>query len=343
MNVFSAEWFEARQAWLLLALNLPILGSWLRSKLGLNHKGRVTKVLPHACFREEGGRGCATFYPGPFYAFELHRSLTWFWSLLHAWDATAGWLVPALDVGFATFRRDFTQPYQSGNGDGYFCRGWMTNNQNNDVNETFSVIIAGAGQTFSGGEAFMYPGIHASTTTNQFRGCSRGFLQFDTSALGAIGASPYDAILSLWAVDLPAQQLGGTPSVVVAGFNPANSASVAVTDFVNCGSTAYASALLSSVSTFAYNLFDLTNVSAINVAGLSQFSLRMDWDINGAFTGTWVSNSESSWTPISWDGYVSDPSLRRPPALAVLYSILDVAVQPNGAVAVVPGRMTASG
>lgn len=181
----------------------------------------------------------------------------------------------------------------------------------NSNNETFSTISTSAGQNVSmtdtrDWEAFL----SSSATSNRFNNLIRWGGGFSTSAVGSDTVT--SATLSLYGSN-KTTALGST-DIDVVSFSPANAASYANSDYSNFGTTRYATGIPSaSWSTTGYNDFTLnaTGIAAINGSGNTHFGLRLKWDVDGTFGGSWVSNSSTGFEMYSADqiGTTNDPML----------------------------------
>lgn len=113
---------------------------------------------------------------------------------------------------------------------------------------------------------------------------NRAFILFDTSALGA-GVIISSAVLSL-AGDGNAVTDTDTDTLHVVSATPASNTDLVSADFVEVGSTSFASkALASWVATAGtYNDFTLnaSGIANISLTGISKFALRMATDLNNS-------------------------------------------------------------
>lgn len=103
---FNRNWFVRHQRALLVLLNLPIIGQVLRRAMWIPELWLpVTLITPDAVHVALGIRKRrAILYSNPQYAEGLHRSFSWLWSLVHAWDMQVAnrWL-PAANLGLDTY------------------------------------------------------------------------------------------------------------------------------------------------------------------------------------------------------------------------------------------------
>lgn len=178
----------------------------------------------------------------------------------------------------------------------------------------FSTLRGGAGTGVSNTSVIV--GLQSSTTTNQFAQLHRALLNFDTSDLGGIYV---DYVVLSVAFSAKTNSLGDATLCVV-GSTISNAGNIVTGDFVKCGTTVFASKAFSDIVAdgATYNDFtlDTNGINQINTLAESKFALRLDWDVNNSFTGTWASNVHTRLTGPS--GYLvgSTPA----PKLTVTFS-----------------------
>ncbi len=109
----------------------------------------------------------------------------------------------------------------------------------------------------------------------------RTFLLFDTSSL------PDSAIITATTMSVYVTSVVGQVIYIQPySSSPASNTAITTTDWPSVGSTAYASAILtSSLTTSAYNgfTFNSTGIAAVSLTGITKTSLRTDYDF-GTFT-----------------------------------------------------------
>ncbi len=131
----------------------------------------------------------------------------------------------------------------------------------------------------------------ANTTQDNFLVLARGLFSFDTREI------PANAVIT--AATLTFNRSGGNNllgdfEICLVGASPADPTYHNVTttdnDFPNVGSTELASRVL--YTNWGYlqdHVFTLNaaGLAAINAGGYTSFALRLGWDVDGSFTGTW--------------------------------------------------------
>ena len=176
------------------------------------------------------------------------------------------------------------------------------------VNETFSTIRAGAGTANSSATALENCAqLTATTTTNQYSALRRSIYLFDTSSI-ASGNTISSATLSLYGA---AKENGlGSPELDVVSSNPASNTTLVNADHATLGTTVYGGVVYDSFSTSAYNDMSLDS-AAVTKAGITKLGVRLNWDTDNSFGGTWASGAASSFQAYTADqsGTTNDPKL----------------------------------
>jgi len=153
--------------------------------------------------------------------------------------------------------------------------------------ETFSTIRAGVGTNLLPQLAGV---LGASTTTNQYNFLARGVMTFDTSSIPG-GATITSATINMLA-NSGSSKLGGlgTTSLELCSATPASSISVASSDYDKLGTTSFGSISYASFTDNAQNTFTLNSsgLTYINKGGSTSFGVRLGWDLNNSFGGSWV-------------------------------------------------------
>src|SRR5690554_6055423 len=138
----------------------------------------------------------------------------------------------------------------------------------------------------------------ANTQTGKFLVLARGIFSFDTSAI------PDNATIT--GATLKMVRSGGNNllddfEICLVGASPADPTNHNVTDtnndYPNVGSTEFASRV--AFSDWAYlhqHTFTLNSAgrAAINKSGYTSFAVRIGWDVDGSFTGTWGADKWST-------------------------------------------------
>lgn len=162
------------------------------------------------------------------------------------------------------------------------------------VNDSFSTIRSATGNSYNSGQLQCMLWTRASSTNN-FSELDRGLLVFDTTAL------PSNATVIGANITINGDNSGGvysslgTTTLELVSSAPASNTTPAPSDYGSLGSTSFSSVNLNTISTNATTVFILNSSGLSNViaAGYSKFGLRLGWDLNGAFGGTWASGSDT--------------------------------------------------
>jgi hypothetical protein len=283
--VFGRAWFARHQSSLLCACNLPGLGSELRAALGIAEAGRLVCVTPDAYVVDRGDHRVAEYRGAPLFATELHRIGRPVWQLAHWFDIhIANPFCPALNLGFDTLT-----VYPNVNPETTSCDGYVWRS---GVDESFATIIGGAGVNSLDADVDMYAYVFASTTTDQYKEIDRAVMLFDTSSLDS-GATISAATISLWGLGRAGGL--GQPPLHICSSAPSSNTAVVAGDYSTLGSTSFGNiAWASFVATdTTYNDITLnaSGLAAITKAGVTKFGAKIEWDLNGSFTGVWASNA----------------------------------------------------
>lgn len=165
------------------------------------------------------------------------------------------------------------------------------------VNEIYTTINNGAGTAHDDTVAAQgAPGLYATTTPNQFSRQRRAGYGFNTSSIGTNGID--SATLSL-VVATKVTALGDT-DIDITSFTPASQSDFVNGDYdvANFGSTRLATGKAISTITAddaTYNTWTLNadGKTAINKTGNTFFGVRLKWDVDNSFTGTWSSEGST--------------------------------------------------
>lgn len=174
------------------------------------------------------------------------------------------------------------------------------------TSQTLANIRAGAGVSADDTlTTYDAPRLYASTTADQYQRLNRAIFLFDTSSIPA-EATITSVTLSLRCT---AKANGlGSPELDVVDANPASNTAVVAADFANVGTTVYGSVAYADVSTAAYTNITL-DTAAVTKAGITKLGLRLNWDTDNSFTGTWASTGSSSFTFTYADNGSNKPTL----------------------------------
>ncbi len=160
--------------------------------------------------------------------------------------------------------------------------------------DTFANMRAFTTGSFGDNTLTMIPNLLAGTTTNTYTEMGRAIILFDTSSLPA-DASISSAVLQIY-VSFTVNGL--SQSFVVGASNPASNTALDSTDYAvgDFGSTAFSTAAsIDTLTTSAYNSISLnaSGISAIDVAGISKFAIRLSADFNNS-APSWASGAQSA-------------------------------------------------
>lgn len=152
--------------------------------------------------------------------------------------------------------------------------------------ETFSTIRGGAGVTaYNSGVVTVAVGLKEEASGVNFVTLGRGILCFDTSAIPD-NATIDSATLSLYGSS-KTNGLDKTDLHIVSA-TPASTSSLATTDYSQTGTTSFGEVAYDDFSSGAYNDISLNASGLANISktGITKFGVRLEWDVNGSFTGT---------------------------------------------------------
>lgn len=314
--VFSKQWFGKHQNKLLFLLNNKVTRFIFRRIMRIDCKKDIIALLPNSYIikGDKKDEYVADFRTHDKYAKRLYYAFKPFWYLIHAFDTLfANKWIPEWNLGFDTL----TIYPDAGTGN-TTCSGWVTRGGATVIDETFSTIRAGAGDYGSATPMGVSVSLKGSTTTNQFQWLFRNIATFNTDSLTSV-ANISSAILSLNSTGGEQNALGD-PSIHITSSNPASNNTLVSSDYSQLGSTSFSNITFSNWSDAdTYNDFTLNSsgISNISKTGISKFGMRLGWDINNSFTGTWSSNGQSN---ISW--YTSNSTgTSKDPKLVVTYTL----------------------
>lgn len=301
MIVFDKNWFIIHQSKLLYLLRFRLFRWCLR----INTDKRIVHILPNAYFVKgrEDNEYIGDFRTHDKYSKRIYYAFKFLWYLLHFIDSLK---IPQLNFGFDTLTV-YPDPYP-------FTTTLYATVGRIAVDETWSTIIAGVGNTMTFDIAVDINTTRASTTTNQFDVLDRFEMLYDTSSLTP-SASINSAILSIYGTSpgINPRTLG-TPPIHICKSNPSLNTVVDPSDFQRfIDNTSYANITVANWINGAYENFVLNTQGLLNISknSISKFGMRSEWDITGSFTGVWSSGAEVTWhfsTP-NQTGTSEDPKL----------------------------------
>ena len=291
IKVFDQNWFKKHNNTLCWFANAPVIKYWFRWLLRIHNDIKwsdiINQITPNsftynAKLKEDRIELTTDFRTHEKFGKRLYYGLKPLWYILHFWD-WATYMQPKLNVGFDTLT---VYPGSEGTDDpvdGDVGR--------ISVNETFSTIRAGAGNTYgTTSTSYVCASVKTSATENQFEQIRRSIFCYKTSALTS-GASISSAVLSLYGVT--ANSIEGS-SIEICASTPASTTALENADYGQLGSTSFSSIAYASLTITGYNDFTLnaSGISNISKTGISKFGGRTGWDLNNDTTGlSWVSST----------------------------------------------------
>lgn len=176
-------------------------------------------------------------------------------------------------------------------------------------NESFSTIRAGAGATAADSEATATVQIRAATSSNLYDILRRAQLVYDTTA------APSDITLTSAVLKLFGQDkntgLGG--SISITSLTTASDTAIGTGDHAvaNYGSTSFFSALVSGLSTTAYNLctLDANGIANFVKGGKTKYGVRTSFDVDNS-SPTWSSGANTYFNFYTADNGTNKPQLQ---------------------------------
>lgn len=159
----------------------------------------------------------------------------------------------------------------------------------------------------------IFAGIKASGTSNQFAELYRCYFLFDSSALPDTDEISSAVVNLKRSTNATLNALGDTEMDIVAS-TPAANTDLISNDYAAVGSTVFASVNTSTITAEAYYDWTLnaSGIAAVSKTGVSKFALRIDWDTDNSFTGSWSSGAYTGIYPTAAEtnsGTTSDPKL----------------------------------
>jgi len=135
-------------------------------------------------------------------------------------------------------------------------------------------------------------GVPENCTENNFAGCGRIILLFDTSVL------PDECNINSASIFLygTGKQSGlGKPDLHIASATPTSNTSLITSDYSQVGIISFGNIAYDDFLTTGYNEISLNSSGIANISktGISKFSGQSSWDINNNFTGIWVEQGTS--------------------------------------------------
>lgn len=195
---------------------------------------------------------------------------------------------------------------------------WSGEVRRTGVNETFSTIRAGAGTLSDSVNSSGYenvPRLNASATTDQFDGMYRGLVGFAVPDLTGESIDSFTIQLFDRESHIPTTALGDA-NVEITAFTPASESAIADEDFnlAKYGATKLVTGLsIESIRetdgyvTFTGNAAGIAYLEA-NRGNNVFFAIRLSWDVDNSFDGTWSSGGDTLWS-CYLDGVGKEPTL----------------------------------
>lgn len=330
--VFDENWFRAHQKTLLSFLNSPVTKRWLRRIFYIKNTKFITEIGP-SYFTVRGGNSgeyISEFLTWNQYSHIIYKVFYPLWKLYHIWDQITSF-APSLNLGFDSL---IIRPDGSS---GYYASGTSTTSgyveHNAAGGATFSTIRSGAGTAAYDKDDLTQIGlvrlVAHTTHTNYFTFMDRTIFIFNTSSIGSATVSA--ATLTVLPTSTYSKSDLGDTTLVITSAAPASMADLVATDYslttpsAHFGTTSFASTAISALTFNTFNDFSLnaSGISALNKTGLTGYGIRLGWDFNNSFTGTWFSGKSTSVSIFAsnWSGvlfyYASCPKLVVTYSLAV--------------------------
>lgn len=326
--VFSTKWFEKHQQKLLWLLNNSYTKRWFRYCLRIRQHDckldvPINRILPNSFSygaRIIGDKIEVTtdFRTHDKYSKRLYYAFKPLWYILHIID----WVafdryeeLTKLSFGFSTLTQ---YPWSIG-----------TDNPVNErvarvgISETWSVIIAGAGNNASSIDETNFCFMRCSNGVNTFDFVGRSIFCFDTSALTS-GATISATVMSLYGSSKSdAFTTPAAPNLDIYTSTPAATNATAVGDYNQIGTTSQTGSPISyaSFSTTAYNdfTFDATGRGNVSKTGISKFGARnANHDVANS-SPTWNSGNPGAGLT---GFYAMKTGTTNDPKLVVTYSVI---------------------
>jgi hypothetical protein len=178
------------------------------------------------------------------------------------------------------------------------------------VSELFSNVRAGNGTGV--GETWnpLMIGLYSvNGSSGYFKELDRGEVCFNSASIGTDNVT--SSVLSLYISG--ANNGLGNPTMHICQANPAATDSLSAGDYQAMKNYTTSFGYFSWLSPDTYNDITLnaSGVSNISKSGISKFGLRLSWDMNNSFTGTWANNTYSGFQfyTSNQSGTTSDPKL----------------------------------
>lgn len=108
---FDGAWFDRNQWWIVRLANMPVVGRWLRRKLGLRPDLPLSMLLPMAAhYALSNGQYTTSIYTTWQFSEAMYRAFKPLWWAIHYWDEFIAdrWL-PEMSYGFDTLTATTTR------------------------------------------------------------------------------------------------------------------------------------------------------------------------------------------------------------------------------------------
>jgi hypothetical protein len=312
-RAFGRDWFAQHQSTLLGLLARPWIGRWLRWVLRIRasdvgFRKPIRALYPHAYTVDNGdGTYSTDIRTHDKFAKRLYFAFRPFWWLGHAWD----WLIAdrwVSQLSFGLSILTLTSYPEAG------AVGTLTSDRTvrriPAAGESFSTLRNGIGTHSANSSPTAGVGLFSDLTTDIFLEMYREIQAFNFTSMGI--TPNVSAIVSIYGVSKVNTGLG-TPDFHFAGATPADPASIVTADYTQVQRVSFGSVTYAAFTASAYNDVSLnaSGIAAIQLNGVASFSWQLEWDITGSFTGTWVSNTNTTFNFSTADaaGTAQDPKL----------------------------------
>jgi len=300
---FNHEWFARHQSALLWLLRWRVF----RWCLCIDTDNDIVEIHPHCYIVALADRRIrATFHTHWKYSKRVYFAFRPLWWVLHYWDwLVADRFVPKLSFGLFTLTTypDIGSGLVTCDGRIYYTA---------SPTQTWATICGQPTGTSATTNSISHLfSCHCDTVSTLWVGLRRVFLLFDTTVANSYWILDSGTVkLSRYSVAVDGTN---TPSAMgLYSSNPASNSALVVEDFDAVGSTPLSDGTYLVSGTDSPYIFTLNaaGVAAINVSGVSKFSVRFVQDVT-VTSPTWVSGATDSFEFHSADqtGSATDPTL----------------------------------
>ena len=213
------------------------------------------------------------------------------------------------DAQFPVYTDTTTDFYPDGDPESTSVDGHV---KRDDVNEAWSTIRTSTGTLVdSSSSNFNFGAIACNPPVDKYSSLSRGFMLFDTSAIGS-GYAVTSATLGVYGSVNVDTWSAFAPTYNLYSSNPTSTTALANGDYLTLGTTAFSdtSKAHSDFADDAYNTFTLNSsgIAAIDMEGISKFGGRNTNDASGT-EPTWEESAEVKVVVLSADSASNKPKL----------------------------------